>query len=274
MLYRDSRGALRRYPQIGKLLLSKDRSAALFQIIPGNDVRLRETQTLAADVARMAVGAGLGLEVGGEPAYYNDFLTTMNWAFPLIVASVIAVTLAVLFLAFRSFLLPVKAVVMNLLSVGAGFGVLVMVFQFGWGIGLLGMAEPMGAVPVTIPIFIFCLTFGLSMDYEVFLLTRIKEEYDRTGDNRLATAEGLATTGGIITNAAAIMVVVFGAFAFVEMPLGKMMGLGLATTVLVDATLVRILLVPALMRIAGRWNWYPGKSASAVKPAVPAAIGS
>lgn len=258
LLYRNPETALSRYPQIKRLLLSKDRAAALFQIIPGNDVKLRETQALARDIAKLDPGGGLTMEVGGEPVYYSDFTGVMAWLFPLIVGSVIAVTVVVLFLAFRSFLLPIKAVVMNLLSVGVGFGVLVMVFQFGWGSALFGMAEPMGAVPITIPTMIFCITFGLSMDYEVFLLTRIKEIYDETGDNRYATAEGLATTGGIITNAALIMVVVFGAFAFVEMPIGKMIGLGLATTVLVDATLVRVLLVPAFMRLAGRWNWIPG----------------
>ncbi|MBM3268634.1 MAG: MMPL family transporter [Candidatus Sericytochromatia bacterium] len=261
MLYRNSDRALERFPQIKQLLLSKDGSAALFQIIPANHVLLRETQALSLDVAKLSVGGPLKLEVGGEPAYYNDFVGTMNWAFPLIIGVVLSVTLVVLFVAFRSYLLPIKAVVMNLLSVGAGFGVLVMVFQFGWGASLFGMSEAMGAVPISIPVFVFCLTFGLSMDYEVFLLTRIKEIYDETGDNRHATAEGLASTGGIITNAAAIMVVVFGAFAFVEMPLGKMMGLGLATTVLVDATIIRIFLVPAFMRIAGRWNWVPGHKA-------------
>ncbi len=258
VLYRNADSALAKYPQIGELLLSKDQSAALFQIIPGNDLKLRETQALAKDVEKLSPGEGLTMEIGGEPVYYTDFTGVMNWLFPLIVMSVIGVTLIVLFVAFRSFVLPLKAVVMNLLSVGVGFGVLVAVFQFGWGSALFGMPEPMGAVPITIPTMIFCITFGLSMDYEVFLLTRIKEIYDRTGDNRLATAEGLATTGGIITNAALIMVVVFGAFAFVEMPIGKMIGLGLAVTVLVDATLVRVLLVPAFMRLAGRWNWYPG----------------
>lgn len=270
LLYRNLDRALKKFPEIDELFLSKDRSAALFQIIPTNDAKLREIQALATYIENISVGSQLILEIGGEPVYYNDFNKQMRDISPWIIAYVIIVTLIILFIAFKSYLLPIKAVIMNILSVAAGYGVIVAVFQFGWGLSLFGMQEPMGAIPISLPLFIFCLTFGLSMDYEVFLLTRIKEVYDQTGDNRQATAEGLASTGGIITSAAAIMVVVFGANAFVEMPLSKIVGLGLAVTVLVDATIVRVLLVPAFMRIADRWNWLPGRrAASPFKTALP-----
>ncbi|MBM3274851.1 MAG: MMPL family transporter, partial [Candidatus Sericytochromatia bacterium] len=133
MLYRNADSALERFPQIEKLLLSRDRNAALFQIVASNSAKLRDTMNLSADIARKSPGGDLKLEVGGEPAYYIDFEKSMQWAFPQIIAVVVSVTLVVLFLAFRSFLLPIKAVLMNLLSVGAGYGVVVAVFQFGWG---------------------------------------------------------------------------------------------------------------------------------------------
>ncbi|HEY9765630.1 MAG TPA: MMPL family transporter, partial [Chroococcales cyanobacterium] len=164
-----------------------------------------------------------------------------------------------------SFLIPLKAILMNLLSVGAGYGALVAVFLLGWGRQLIGLSEVVDGIPQSIPLIIFCVVFGLSMDYEVFLLSRIKESYDQSGDNRTATAEGLALTGGIITSAALIMVFVFGAFAWADMVLVKMLGLGLAVAVLVDATVIRCLAVPAFMRIAGRWNWFPGEKKKTMK---------
>jgi RND superfamily putative drug exporter len=177
----------------------------------------------------------------------------------MILAVVVGATLLVLFVAYRSILIPVKAVALNLLSVAAGCGVVVAVFQEGWCGSFVSLSEPLGAIPVYVPLVIFCIMFGLSMDYEVFLISRIKESFDRTGDNTRATAEGLAATGSIITQAALVMVAVFGASAWAEVVVVQMIGLGLAVTVLVDATLVRVLLVPAFMRLAGGWNWYPGR---------------
>lgn len=258
LLYRDLDAAIRQYPLIGQLFLSKDRRSALFEVVPGNKVSLNGTENLATALKALSPGPGLSVLVGGEPVYYNDFNTAMLRSYPLVVAFVIGITLIVLFAAFRSFLLPIKAVLMNLLSVGAGFGAIVAVFQLGWAGKLFGVPEPLGSILTTVPMLIFCVTFGLSMDYEVFLLSRIKEAYDRTGDNRLATAQGLASTGGIITSAALIMIVVFGAFAFTDIDVVKMVGLGEAVAIAVDATLIRIFLVPAFMRIAGRWNWIPG----------------
>jgi putative drug exporter of the RND superfamily len=150
---------------------------------------------------------------------------------------------------------PLKAAVMNLLSVGAAYGVLVMVFEWGWGGALFGLES---TVPILsfIPLFMFAILFGLSMDYEVFLLSRVREEYDRSGDNQDAVARGLAGTARTITSAALIMVSVFGGFVLTNDPLTKMMGLGLATAIAVDATLVRLVLVPATMALLGPANWW------------------
>lgn len=244
----------------GKLnwFLSKDQSAALFQIFPSPDLHDGKIPALAEKIKSLDLAPLAKPEVGGQAVYYNDMDATVLATYPLILLLVIGATLVVLFLAYRSYLLPVKAVVMNLLSVAAGCGLVVAVFQEGWCGEFFALREPLGAIPVYVPLIIFCIMFGLSMDYEVFLLSRIKEAYDRTGDNTIATAEGLAATGGIITQAALIMVAVFGASAWAEVVVVQMIGLGLAVTVLVDATLIRVLLVPAFMRLAGKWNWYPG----------------
>lgn len=258
LLYRNPERTLARLPEVREAFVSKDGRALLFQLIPTQALSLEGAQALSRDLARVTPGASFRVLVGGEPQYYNDFDSHMSIAFRKALVLVLGVTLVVLGLAFRSVLVPIKAIVMNLLAVGAAYGVLVAVFQQGIGLGLIGMNEPLQAIPRTIPIIIFCITFGLSMDYEVFLLSRIRESFATHGDNGLAVAEGLAATGGLITSAAAIMVVVFGCFAWAEVAIVKMIGLGLAVAVLLDATLVRVLLMPAFMRLAGRWNWWPG----------------
>jgi RND superfamily putative drug exporter len=199
--------------------------------------------------------------VAGGPATYNDFRNAMSHSLPRIFAFVVGATLLMLFAAFRSFLLPVKAVLMNLLAVAAGMGAVVAVFQLGWLNGLIGLEHPVSTIPLEIPLMVFCLSFGLSMDYELFLLFRIQREYYRHGDNNRATVEGLATVAPVITGAGLIMVVVFGAFVSAPLPVLKMIGLGLCVAVLVDATLIRALIVPAVMALARRWNWYPGRRA-------------
>jgi putative drug exporter of the RND superfamily len=160
-----------------------------------------------------------------------------------------------LLLAFRSVLVPVKAALMNIVSVCAAYGVVTAVFQWGWGAGLLGLDGP---VPIDsyVPMVLFAVLFGLSMDYEVFLLSAIQEHWSRTGDNSVAVRRGLAETGGVITSAALIMVCVFASFILVDNPTVKIFGLGLATAIVVDATIVRCLLVPATMVLLGRWNWW------------------
>jgi RND superfamily putative drug exporter len=160
-----------------------------------------------------------------------------------------------LLLAFRSVLLPLKAVLMNVFSVLAAYGVVVWGFQEGHLAGILGFTV-VDNVDSIVPVFLFCVLFGISTDYEVFLLTRVQEEYLRTGNNEESVATGLEVTGRIITSAAAVMIVVFAAFAFARLLVIKELGLGLALAVLVDATLIRVLLVPAAMRLLGRWNWW------------------
>jgi RND superfamily putative drug exporter len=147
---------------------------------------------------------------------------------------------------------------MNLMSVGMAFGVLVMKFQWGW----LGTSPPTGRILLVLPLMLFAIVFSLSMDYEVFLVTRIQEYWHETGDNRQATVLGLARTGRMITSAALVMVLVFGCFSLADMVIVQMLGLGLTVAVAADATLIRLALVPALMQLAGRWNWVPGKRSS------------
>jgi RND superfamily putative drug exporter len=158
-------------------------------------------------------------------------------------------------LVFRSILVPIKAALLNLLSIGAAYGVLVMVFQWGWGRGLIGLQEPVPIVSF-IPMFMFAVLFGLSMDYEVFLLSRVKEEYLLSGDNSQSVIFGISKTAKVITSAALIMISVFLGFVTNPDPILKMMGLGLATAIFVDATIVRVVLVPASMKLMGDANWW------------------
>jgi RND superfamily putative drug exporter len=193
--------------------------------------------------------------VGGQVAVLSDLGRRVQERLPWFIAAVVLLSLLLLLVVFRSVLVPLKAAVVNLLSVGAAYGVLVMVFQWGWGADLIGVESTLPILSF-IPLFMFAILFGLSMDYEVFLLSRVREEFDRTGDNGQAVARGLAATGRTITSAALIMVAVFGGFVLAEDPLVKMMGLGLATAIAVDATLVRLVLVPATMNLLGTANWW------------------
>ena len=158
-------------------------------------------------------------------------------------------------MVFRSVVVPLKAVIMNLLSIGAAYGLMVAVFQWGWGKDLIGVGKA-GPIESFLPMMLFAILFGLSMDYEVFLLSRIKEEYDRSGDNAHAVADGLAATARVITAAALIMVCVFGSFMFDDQRVVKEFGLGLAFAILIDATVVRMILVPATMELLGDANWW------------------
>lgn len=198
---------------------------------------------------------GLNALIGGGAAEIVDVVDTISGEFPRTAAVVILATLLILAVLLRSIVLPVKAVVMNVLSILASFGALVWIFQEGNFSAILGFA-PLGFVETTIPVILFCVLFGLSMDYEVFLLTRMREIYDRTGDNTAAVAGGLERSGRIITSAALIVVVVAGSFVFAEIVLIKALGVGVAIAVALDATIVRALLVPATMRLFGKWNWW------------------
>jgi putative drug exporter of the RND superfamily len=201
--------------------------------------------------------AGTSFLVGGLSAGQKDFISSLYGKAPFAAAFVIGITYLILLITFRSVFIPLKAVVVNILSLTASFGAMVFVFQDGHLSGLLDFT-PLGFVDATLPILMFCTIFGVSMDYEVFLLSRIREAYENGDSNTASVSKGLVATAGIITSAAAIIIVVTGAFAFTGIILTKAVGLGLAVAVFVDATIIRILLVPATMRILGDWNWWPG----------------
>jgi putative drug exporter of the RND superfamily len=213
--------------------------------------------------------AGVRVYTGGIPPQGVDFLTRSYAVFPWLVLGVLALTFAALAWAFRSLLLPLKAVLLNLLTVAAVYGLLVVIFRWGVGSGLLGLHRS-DQVEGWIPIFLFAVLFGLSMDYEVFMVTRMREEWDARHDNRQAVALGLERTGRIVTAAAAIMIVAFAGFAVGRVPGLQELGVGLVLAVFLDATLVRILLVPSLMAILGRWNWWlPGRPVGEVERGTP-----
>jgi RND superfamily putative drug exporter len=214
----------------------------------------RET---VGEVRSVEPPAGVRFFVGGLSAGQQDFISSVYDKAPYAAAFVLGVTYLVLLYTFRSVFIPLKAVAVNILSLTASFGALVFVFQDGNLSNVLSFA-PLGFVDATLPILIFCTIFGVSMDYEVFLLSRIREAYENGDSNTASVAKGLASTAGIITSAAAIIIIVTGAFAFSSVIITKAVGLGLAVAVFVDATIIRVLLVPATMRVLGDWNWWPG----------------
>jgi RND superfamily putative drug exporter len=221
-----------------------------------NEAIARElVRDLRAGTGSLAPPPGMQVLIGGGAADVEDVVTGVASDFPRTALFILATTYLVLFLLLRSVFLPVKALVMNSLSILASFGALVWIFQDGNLSALLG-TRPLGFVETTEPIILFCVLFGLSMDYEVFLLTRMRESWRATGDNRTAVAHGLERSGRIVTSAALIVVVVAGSFAFADIVLIKALGLGMAIAVALDATVVRALLVPATMRLLGRWNWW------------------
>jgi trehalose monomycolate/heme transporter len=210
---------------------------------------------LVTDVRTVPAPAGSQVLVGGDTAELVDLLGSLRHTLPWMALFVALVTFILLFLAFGSIVLPLKAIVMNLLSLTASFGALVWIFQQGHLSGLLGFT-PTGTIEATQPILMLAIAFGLSMDYEVFLLSRVREQWDRTGDNTTAVATGLQRTGAIITSAALLLVVVIGAFSTSGITFIKMIGVGMVIVILLDATVVRALLVPATMRLLGRYNWW------------------
>ena len=210
------------------------------------------------DVAALTGMPGTTLRIGGIPALTADYQTIVRDRFVSVIALVVGGTLIALLAGFRSLFAAVKAIALNLFSVAASFGALVLVFQDGHGSRFFGVPEGTGSIFPIVPIVAFAIVFGLSMDYEVFLVARVLEAR-RSGLSELdAIPEGLAKTAGLITSAAAIMIVVFAAFTFGSFLVVKMLGFTLAVAVLIDATLVRIVIGPALLRIAGDWNWWPG----------------
>jgi len=217
---------------------------------------------------------GTRLLVGGVPALHADYADTIQRRTPLVVLLIVVGTLLALAVGFRSVLVPLKAVVLNLLTVGAALGVVVLVFQDGIGARLLGLAAPLDGVFAAVPLLVFCVVFGLSMDYEVFLLSRVAEARQGGASEEEALVTGVWRSGRVITSAASIMVVVFGAFALGDFVLVKILGVALAAAVVIDATLVRLAVGPALLALAGRWNWWPGAASPALSPATVSVIPS
>jgi RND superfamily putative drug exporter len=256
---------------VGPIQPSDDGKAVLFDAVPryGEDDERAQDSVARIERTYVPATASLGRSrvfVGGAPIQNRDFNRTVADNTPRVIALVMALTFLVLLVLFRSVLLPLKAVVMTLLSALSAYGVLVMMFQWGWGDGLLGF-DHLGHVTAWVPPFLFSILFGLSMDYEVFLLTRVREHYDVHGDDRAAVAWGLARSGAIITAAASIMIIVFLSFVGNRLIPLKETALGLAVAVFLDATLVRVVLVPAFMRIAGRGNWWVPRWLGRILPA-------
>jgi RND superfamily putative drug exporter len=246
--------------RVGPVTPSPDGKAAVIQVIPTTSPQSQQTVTLINRLRDHVIpaaikGTGATVDVGGITASGSDVTSTLSSRLPLFIGAVLALSFILLLAVFRSVLVPVKAVVMNLLSIGAAYGVIVAIFNWGWLAGPLGVTGT-GPIEPFLPMMLFAIVFGLSMDYEVFLLSRIREEYDRSGDNGLAVADGLAATARVITAAAAIMVMVFASFVLGDERVIKLFGIGLASAIFIDATLVRIVLVPATMELLDRANWW------------------
>ncbi len=246
--------------QVSPAITSPNGEGVLLQVVPKGSPQDASTTELVHRLRDDTVPAGtqgtsLDVHVGGQTALGVDLADTLGSRLPYMFLAILLLSFVLLMLVFRSILVPLKAVVMNLLSIGAAYGVIVAIFQWGWLKNAVGIGKE-GPIEAWVPMMLFAIVFGLSMDYEVFLLSRIKEEYDRTHDNADAVAAGLAKTARLITAAAAIMICVFGSFVLSDLRVLKLIGFGLAFAVFIDATIVRLLLVPATMELLGDRNWW------------------
>jgi putative drug exporter of the RND superfamily len=239
---------------------SPDGRVAVYFVIPESAPESGRTERLVSNLRNDVLpeatrGTDLEALVGGVTAGYVDLSDRVQSRLPWFIGAVVILSFLVLMFAFHSVVVPLTAAIMNLLSVGAAYGVVVAVFQWGWGRNLVGVEQ---AVPISpfVPMMMFAILFGLSMDYQVFLLTRVREEYDHSGDARASVVNGVASTARVITSAALIMIAVFLSFLLDPQPTVKMFGLGLAVAVFIDATVVRLILVPSVMEILGRANWW------------------
>ena len=248
------------YQIVNDVTISPDKDVAVVSVaVPGDgasDEAIAAMKRIRSEFVPAAFeGVDAKVYVGGPTAGNSDFFDLVDDYTPIVFAFVLGFSFILLTMIFRSLVVPVKSIIMNLLSVGAAYGVIVAVFQRGWGADLLGF-QTVDAIEAWLPLFMFTILFGLSMDYHIFLLSRIRERFDETADNAGSVAFGLRTTANIITGAAAIMVAVFGGFALGELVMFQQIGVGLAVAVFLDATIVRTILVPATMRLLGDVNWY------------------
>ena len=242
------------------VILSPNGRAVLINVIPAGSPQDESTTQLVHKLRDSVVpaaekGSTLSVQVGSPTAAGVDLADILGQRLPWMFAAILLLSFVLLMLVFRSILVPLKAVIMNLLSIGAAYGVIVAIFQNGWFKDAVGIGKE-GPIEAWVPMMLFAIVFGLSMDYEVFLLSRIKEEYDQTHNNAEAVAHGLAKTARLITAAAAIMICVFGSFVLSDLRVLKLVGFGLAFAVFIDATLVRLVLVPATMELLGDRNWW------------------
>jgi putative drug exporter of the RND superfamily len=230
--------------------------SSIVEAVPVPDSGSDEGEATLEGVRDAAHAAGPDVRVGGQPAANADFIDAVYGSFPLMIALITITTFILLARAFRSLLLPAKAIILNVLSVAAAWGVLVLVWQHGYGSELIWGVEATGSIPSWMPLMIFAFLFGLSMDYEVFILTRMREEYDRTGSTETAVITGIGRTGRLVTSAALILFLTFVAMASSPGTDLKMFATGLGAGILLDATVVRALIVPAVVALMGRWNWW------------------
>jgi RND superfamily putative drug exporter len=243
---------------------------ATADVYPVGSPQAASTSTLLSTlreqvVPKASAGSAVHVLIGGQTAIFADFSSVLSGKLPLFIGVVVLLSFLLLTAVFRSLVIPATAAIMNMLSAGAAFGVVTAVFQFGWFASLLGINST-GPIEAFIPVMMFAILFGLSMDYEVFLVTRIYEEWHKTRDNQLAVTRGLAATGRTITAAAAIMIFVFGSFILGGQAIIEMFGLGLASAVLLDALIVRSIIVPSVMLILGKANWWLPRSLDRVLP--------
>ena len=255
LLYSDLASVRTRDPVALDRFLSADGRATRLDVVLADTTSLLTAMDVVRRARRLARERPTSLAdarilVGGYVAQNVDLQDDLLGRLPLLVGLIFGATAVMLGLVFRSVLIPLKAILLNALSVGATLGLIVLVFQRG--------RDGTEAIFIAVPVLVFAVVFGLSMDYEVFLLSRIREAFDSSGDNERATIEGLSATAGVITSAALLMIAVFGAFAFARVLVIRLLGFGLAMAVLLDATIIRLVLVPAVMQLAGRWNWWPG----------------
>jgi RND superfamily putative drug exporter len=246
--------------KVTPIVFNPAKNTSVFQVYPTTSPESEETTELLDHIRDELIPpieaqTGAQMHVGGITAIFEDFGTAISEKLPLFIGVVVLLSALLLMIVFRSVLVPLKAVVMNLLSIGAAFGLIVAVFQWGWGASLIGV-DGSGPIISFFPIFLFSIVFGLSMDYEVFLMSRIHEEWEHSHDATAAVTRGLALTGRVITAAAAIMVTVFASFMIGEDRIIKLFGLGLASAVFIDAVIIRSVLVPAVMQLFGKSAWY------------------